>query len=660
MKKQVLPFILCSIFSLFAQAQITITADDFPNIGGTLIIANSSNPTGISIGLAGANQTYDFSAIVAEDTSSNVFIDPANTPGNTSFPNATLAAEDDGAFIYFQETANEATLLGSYIDTSENNTGQYFAFRFNPGQKIIEFPSTFNTSYTDTWGSTLTFDGAPLSDSIRTTSSTVRDVLFDGYGTVITPDGSYDGLRERVYSTTTTTTEALALGIWTPIFTDETSDTSYNWYAKESMGPLVTVGITDGIITDVSYTIVEEVSLAPDANFSVTNQGGGVFDFLDLSANAPTSWTWDFGDTNTSTEQNPQHTFAATGTYNVCLTVSNDAGSDMTCSAVEFVLAPVAAFNFTDQGEGLVDFTDASTNNPTSWAWDFGDGTTSTDQSPQYMFAASGTYNVCLTVSNDAGSDMVCSSVEIVLAPIAAFNSNGLGDGVFDFSDASTNNPTSWLWDFGDGNTSTDQNPQHTYTTPGTYSVCLTASNDAGSDMVCVSLEIILAPVAAFNLTDQGMGIFDFTDASTNNPTSWLWDFGDGTTSTDQNPQHTFAEAGMYNVCLTSTNSAGSNTECQEVNVVITSSSNTEQFINILVAPNPVKNVLSIRLESDGVHQLNFQLVNPFGQVSMTKQVQSNQSHDFDVSRLASGVYYYVLKNNLGQVERSGSVLKVD
>jgi PKD repeat protein len=136
------------------------------------------------------------------------------------------------------------------------------------------------------------------------------------------------------------------------------------------------------------------------------------------------------------------------------------------------------------------------------------------------------------------------------------------------FTDLSTGAPTSWSWDFGDGNTSTAQNPSHTYDTPGTYTVSLTATNSFGSDTVDKVDYITVntpppPPTADFSgtptLGDAPLSV-SFTDLSTGAPTSWSWDFGDGNTSTAQNPSHTYANSGAYTVSLTVSNGGGSDT----------------------------------------------------------------------------------------------------
>ncbi|MFA5379518.1 MAG: PKD domain-containing protein, partial [Dehalococcoidia bacterium] len=159
-------------------------------------------------------------------------------------------------------------------------------------------------------------------------------------------------------------------------------------------------------------------------------------------------------------------------------------------------VAPVASFtaNVTSGTAPLtVNFMDTSSNSPTSWAWDFtNDGVIdATTQNATYTYASAGTYTVNLTVANTAGSN---TSVQVGFvtvssagpeAPVAAFSVDTTHGGApltVHFTDQSTNTPTSWSWSFGDGNTSTDRNPIHTYSTSGTYTVTLTATNAVGND----------------------------------------------------------------------------------------------------------------------------------------------------------------------------------
>lgn len=157
------------------------------------------------------------------------------------------------------------------------------------------------------------------------------------------------------------------------------------------------------------------------------------------------------------------------------------------------ILAPVADFSFT--GDNVVEFTDLSTNTPTTWEWIFGDGSVlSTEQNPTHTYDLDGDYEVCLTAANGGGENTICKTVTIVngvSAPEANFTYTLAGFEAT-FTDVSTNAPDTWSWDFGDGATSTEQNPTHTYAN-GDYEVCLTATNIAGSDISCKSLQILVS-----------------------------------------------------------------------------------------------------------------------------------------------------------------------
>jgi len=144
------------------------------------------------------------------------------------------------------------------------------------------------------------------------------------------------------------------------------------------------------------------------------------------------------------------------------------------------------------------------------------------------------------------------------------------------FSDESTNSPASWSWTFGDGGTSSQQNPSHTYQSAGSYQVTLTVSNSHGSDSVTKTVTVATGgspPVADFTWTptspEVGQSV-KFSDQSSSSPTSWAWTFGDGGSSSARNPSHTFQSAGSYSVTLTATNAYGSDSVTKSITVVET------------------------------------------------------------------------------------------
>ena len=296
--------------------------------------------------------------------------------------------------------------------------------------------------------------------------------------------------------------------------------------------------------------------------------------FTSTTVGAATTLVWDFGDGTTDRGQNVSHSWSTPGTYLVTLTASNSAGSTEATTRVIVIPPPpppVASFSrspATIITDTVVAFTDTSSGNPTSWTWDFGDGTSSTASSPTHVFAAAGSYTVVLTASNSGGS----SSASVTLtvqppAPVASFTfapSAPLTGQPVDFTDASTNQPTSWTWDFGDGTTSTDRNPTHSYATPGPKTVTLTATNITGSHTVTQVIGVSLPPpVASFTVAPPTPTILDtvvFTNTSTGSALSHSWNFGDGSAVvTTADASHIFATAGTYSVTLTATGPGAGN-----------------------------------------------------------------------------------------------------
>jgi PKD repeat protein len=168
--------------------------------------------------------------------------------------------------------------------------------------------------------------------------------------------------------------------------------------------------------TEVDYIVVNDPTVPPTAAFSgapLTGIAPLSVDFTDASTGSITGWSWDFGDTGTSTEQNPSHEYTATGAYTVSLTTTGPGGSD-TLTEVDYVVVgvpgPVAAFTatpLTGVRPLLVAFTDASMGPISAWDWDFGDTATSTLQNPSHTYLTRGTYTVSLTVTGPGGSEIL-------------------------------------------------------------------------------------------------------------------------------------------------------------------------------------------------------------------------------------------------------------
>ena len=326
-----------------------------------------------------------------------------------------------------------------------------------------------------------------------------------------------------------------------------------------------------------SFAVQRVSGQVPVANFTATPLAGCsplTVQFQDLSSGNPTSWNWDFGNGNTSSKQNPSVNYLNPGNYTVILTAKNANGTNILTRTQYITVyeAPIVAFT-TSKTSGCfplnIQFTDNSSagagNSNVAWQWDFGDGTSSTEQNPVHKYVTAGTFTITLKVTNDKGCSRVISFPDYIATtpgittgfantqPITCqppaditFTNSSSGPGIL-----------SYQWDFGDGNTSTDLNPQHTYTTKGLYNVKLIVTNDNGCSDTLLKNNLI--PVGQYNpsFTNPGSVCINipasFVNTSVPVPTSQVWDFGDGTTYTDANPFKTYTTPGTYTVTLNTT-----------------------------------------------------------------------------------------------------------
>ncbi len=321
--------------------------------------------------------------------------------------------------------------------------------------------------------------------------------------------------------------------------------------------------------TSVTIPTVVQAFESPVSNFMVEADLKDI-SLTNLSENA-SSYLWNFGDDNFSTEENPTHTYAEDGTYTIGLVATNGCGSitlDQQVTIVS-VFAPEPSFSanvISGCAPLEVTFSDESINEPTSWLWFFSNGmpASSNEQNPTVVFEEAGTYTVVLQAGNEVGNNTIIQEayVEVIEAPQAEFTAVANGSMVTTINTSS--NANSYLWDFGDGTTSTEQNPSHMYAMDGTYTITLTLENGCSSSTATQILAVSgsNAPQAAFSF-DTGSGCapleVQFTDASSANPDSWSWIFEGGTPSNsdEQNPVVTYAEAGVYEVTLFVSNDSG-------------------------------------------------------------------------------------------------------
>ncbi len=348
----------------------------------------------------------------------------------------------------------------------------------------------------------------------------------------------------------------------------------------------ITVGDPGGNQPPVS--VPEATPESGNAPLEVTFTGSNSTDDVGV-----VGYLWDFMDGgNTSTEADPFYTFANPGNYDVTLTVTDGGGLEdvetitITVNDPTGNQPPVSLPEATPlAGDAPLEVTFTGSNSTddvgvVAYLWEFMDGgNTSSDADPTYTFTTPGSYTVELTVTDDAGlTDTAAITITVTgsgnnpptavalasptsgTAPLSViFNGeNSHGD----------NGIISYLWDFMDGNTSTDINPAYTFTADGTYNVQLTVTDSGGltgtaTVSVVVGSSSNMPPTAVIGAEpSSGNAPLNVIFTGRNSVddfgvTTFVWDFGDGTTSTEVDPEHTYTEPGEYTVVLTVTDAGG-------------------------------------------------------------------------------------------------------
>ena len=287
-------------------------------------------------------------------------------------------------------------------------------------------------------------------------------------------------------------------------------------------------------------------------------------------------YLWDFGDGNISTEAQPCHTYINAGTFDITLKVMNVNGCSNTVTKSDLITISsgvIADFSVTSvdvcKTPAVVTFKNSSTGSGTlNYLWNFGDGKTSTASAPTHAYSNSGTYNVLLTVTSSAGCSDTATAQVVIAFPSSSFTGaeSPCANKELSLKNTSSPKPVSCTWYFGDGTTSTQLNPAKVYTTPGTYTIKLVNTFSATcSDSVSKTITVYPGPSASFTTNDTANCTapynVQFTNTSTGSATSYKWNFGDGTYSTEMNPLHVYKHSGSFSVSLTAINANG----CEDV-----------------------------------------------------------------------------------------------
>lgn len=301
-----------------------------------------------------------------------------------------------------------------------------------------------------------------------------------------------------------------------------------------------------------------------DFSFSVNNTTKTV-QFYNASTGPDSTFTWILGNGNVSTAYQPTETYAAGGSYLVCLIRTGPTCIDSVCKTITIAKdsnACNADFTYTiNHTSKTVTFNNTSTGAfDSSYLWNFGNGTSSNVKNPIKTYASAGTYLVCLYKNDPFCFDSICKSITIlsdsnlckadftysVNNHTKTVTFTNLSSGIYD---------SAYYWSFGDGSTSNSKNPIKTYASAGNYLVCLFKSDQGCFDSICKPITILLDSnfcKADFSYSvNNDTKTVTFTNLSSGpSDSAYFWVFGNGTSSNVKNPITTYASAGTYLVCL--------------------------------------------------------------------------------------------------------------
>jgi len=347
--------------------------------------------------------------------------------------------------------------------------------------------------------------------------------------------------------------------------------------AVEAVGQVYTIGTTAGdtlgSAPNQRRVWARTVNLLGGRNqrFTLSNPGGGDFDVY-LYSTDPSAFGTPIllaSSTQAGAGVSEVLNYSPLADQKALLVVKRVVGSGS--FSLQGFVAPIADFSV-DITNGLapltVNFTNFTIGTVTSYSWNFGDGATNSSMNPAHTYTNAGNYTVTLTANGPGGKSAMIKPALILVTneplPVVDFvaaPTSGLLPLTVFFTNL-TAGATNYLWAFGDGQFSTDENPSNTYTNAGNFTVTLTASGPGGTTNVSRLQYILvtnLPPIAAFEaspLTGFAPLTVYFTNLSSG-ATDYGWLFGDGNSSADSNPVHTYTTAGTYTVTLNAMNFGG-------------------------------------------------------------------------------------------------------
>lgn len=388
------------------------------------------------------------------------------------------------------------------------------------------------------------------------------------------------------------------------------------------------VNVTDTQGEHANATTFLSISTSPPLTLSA--QGGPLLGHVPMTVlfnstvsggYAPYTWLWSFGDGSTGIGQNVAHTYTLAGNFSVQVTLTDSSGTQLASGmAVEVLPSPppltasmTAAptsgpiylhVNFTATGSGGA--------GPYTYFWAFGDGSSSPLQNPYHIYTLAGTYYATVTVNDSVGASYVAGTYVTATPPPLVVRASATPNGatapvtvLFNSTVSGGLAPYTFSWTFGDGGTSLVRNPTHRYVAGSNYSVYLTVQDAVGTYGYASFYELVLAPpplsvyASALPLSGTAPVVITFSSSVTGGafPYTYLWTFGDTSTSSLATPTHIYTSAGTYLAGLTVADAAGSIASATSLTITVAAGGTA---LRVAAAAAPVSGLAPLRANFTG------------------------------------------------------------
>ena len=655
--KKINSLLFFSLCFFLTQAQITFVSTDIATPTWVDSHQKDTSTGAVSWGNRGANQVYDFSSFQNQAKDTLFYLTPTNAQ-TTAVPGSTIAITADHSTYIFAK--NAPTLL-DYTGGQASFGGNVITTAFNPIDTGYKFSTAYGQHFSGTYGFQTTEPGSAVGQpsiyEVRFTNTTTYIDSIDGWGKVKTPVGTYNCLREHriEHSSTLLEYKLFSFSPWANVPTSSSLPNNpivsvtdkYNYLSKETHGTVIT--FTYDSANNPLTASWSTTPPYPIANFGYTTGASGLVNYIDSSTGAPLTYSWNFGDGSaTSSATNPNHHYAANGTYYVCLTVTNVSGNNTKCDSVHITnivtgSPPIAQITPSGHdticpGASIVLRAQTATGYTFKWS---AAGHPTADS---IIVTTGGAYTVTVYNATDSA---VSAATTVVIAAAPSTTLTLSGTATFCNGDSVTitaPSGLSYLW----STTATTQSI--TVSTAGSYKVTVTNSN--GCRAVSTPQSVIVNTPVADSITQSGLVLTSLTESS------YQWYQGTTLLTGATSQTYTASQNGTYSVHVTEGNG------CQTVSNSVTITGvgiNEIASSDYRIYPNPASDMIQIDLSHiDQATMKELSEIVIYDLLGEKLKTISIDTHSISVSDLSNGVYMIgvVDKNQNRKILRKFDILR--